>query len=70
MPRPTFTPDDAQRATLDAIARLARRREKLDKEMDELIAKAAQQEIPIATIADRAGVERKTVYRHLGRPMR
>lgn len=69
MPRPTFTPDDAQRATLDALTRLARRRKKLDKETDELMSKAEEQGIPISWIADTAQVQRKTVYRHLGRPM-
>ncbi|MGS2615142.1 hypothetical protein ACVCAH_11545 [Micromonospora sp. LZ34] len=69
MPRPTFTPDDAQRATLDALARLARRRKKLDEEADALMAKADEQGIPVSWIADHAQVQRKTVYRHLGRPM-
>ncbi|MFI2663335.1 helix-turn-helix domain-containing protein [Micromonospora carbonacea] len=69
MPRPTFTPDDTQRATLDALARLARRRKKLDKEADELMVKADEQGIPISWIADTAQVQRKTVYRHLGRKM-
>lgn len=70
MPRPTFTPSDAQRATLTALARLARRRKKLDEEADALIAKADGQGIPISHIADSAQVQRKTVYRHLGKPMR
>jgi transcriptional regulator of acetoin/glycerol metabolism len=69
MPRPAFAPNDEQRRTLDALARLAARRAKLDQEMDALIAKADAQGIPVATIADRAKVQRKTIYRHLGRPM-
>ncbi|MET8278338.1 hypothetical protein [Micromonospora sp. NPDC005174] len=70
MPRPTFTPDEAQRVTLDALARLARRRKRLDREADELMAKADGQGIPVSWIADTAQVQRKTVYRHLGKPMR
>jgi transcriptional regulator of acetoin/glycerol metabolism len=69
MPRPTFTPDDEQRRTLQALARLARRRAKDDEELTRLIAQADSQGIPVAAIAERADVERKTVYRRLGRPM-
>lgn len=70
MPRPTFTPSDAQRATLAALTRLARRRKKLTEETDALIAEADNQGIPISHIADSIAMERKTVYRHLGKPMR
>lgn len=69
MPRPTFAPDDAQRAVLDALARLADQRARVDKEADTLIRQASKLDIPISQIAAHAKVTRKTVYRHLGRPM-
>lgn len=70
MPRPAFAPDTAQRRLLDALARLAERRTADDAELTDLITKADAAGIPILTIADKAEVERKTVYRRLGRPMR
>lgn len=70
MPRPVFAPDAQQRRTLDALARLAVRREADDAKLTELIAAADAQGIPILAIAESAAVERKTVYRRLGRPMR
>ncbi|MGI5247522.1 hypothetical protein [Dactylosporangium sp. CA-139066] len=70
MARPAFTPDDDQRKTLAVLARIAAARAKLDVEADGAIKRAKEQDIPIAHIAETLGVERKTVYRHLGRPMK
>jgi transcriptional regulator of acetoin/glycerol metabolism len=70
MARPAFTPDDEQRKTLDVLARIAAARARLDDEADATIKKAKRQDIPVSRIAETLGVERKTVYRHLGRPMK
>lgn len=70
MPRPAFAPDAAQRRILDALARLAERRATDDAKLTELVAEADAAGIPVLTIAESADVERKTVYRRLGRPMR
>jgi hypothetical protein len=70
MPKPAFTPDEEQHRTLAALARLARRRASDDAELTRLIELADGQGIPVAAIAEGAHVERKTVYRRLGRPMR
>ncbi len=70
MARPAFTPDDEQSKTLVVLARIAAARAKLDTDADLAIKKANDQQIPIARIAETLKVERKTVYRHLGRPMK
>jgi transcriptional regulator of acetoin/glycerol metabolism len=70
MPRPVFAPNDEQRATLAVLARLAEVQARLNAEADEAIRRAKQQDIPISHIAETLRVERKTIYRHLGHPMR
>ncbi len=70
MPRPAFAPDTAQRRILDALAKLAARRAADDAKLTELVEQADAAGVPIAVIAESADVERKTVYRRLGRPMR
>ncbi|MFI6228660.1 helix-turn-helix domain-containing protein [Micromonospora echinospora] len=72
MPRPEWVPDEARRRKLDKLARLAQRRDAIEAEYRALIAELADPEgdaIPIAQIAARANITRKTVYRYLGRPM-
>jgi hypothetical protein len=70
MPRPPFTPNDDQRRILQALGELAARRAVDDAELTRLIVQADEQNIPVAAIAEGAAVERKTIYRRLGRPMR
>jgi hypothetical protein len=77
VPRPTFEPNDDQDALLRAIEHLAEQRRLLsdqlgevDRQTDQLIAKADEAKIPIERIAKAAGRTRKTVYRHLGKPMK
>lgn len=77
MPRPTFEPDDSQSALLRAIERLAEQRriltgqlENVEAKTDQLIAEADAARIPIDRIAKAAKRTRKTVYRHLGKPMK
>jgi 3-hydroxyacyl-CoA dehydrogenase len=70
MARPPFSPDPDQRKILGRLSALAKRRAELDTETDETIAAADSSGIPIAAIAAAANMQRKTVYRHLGVPMR
>lgn len=70
MARPTFSPNDDQRTVLDALQRVAQKRARVDEETDRLIAEADQLAIPIKQIAEHARLTRKTIYRHLGRPMK
>lgn len=70
MPRPVFAPTDEQRATLAVLARIAQQQATLNAETDRVIALAKSQDIPISHIAETLRIERKTVYRHLGHPMR
>ncbi len=69
MPRPVFAPNARQRRILDALGRLAARRAADDAKLTELVAAADSLGVPILVIAENAEVERKTVYRRLGRPM-
>jgi transcriptional regulator of acetoin/glycerol metabolism len=69
MPRPTFAPTADQQRILDALAALAAQRASIEAETDKLIAEADRCGIPIDHIARHANHTRKTVYRHLGRPM-
>lgn len=72
MPRPEWVPDEVRRRKLDKLVRLARRRDALDAEYRTLLAELADpngDNVPIKQLAERLQVTRKTVYRHLGRPM-
>jgi len=51
------------------LRRAARQRAALDARYREILAECAAAEIPVKAMADEVGVERKTVYRHLGRSM-
>ena len=68
--RPTFVPDDAQSRILTALAALAKQRKAVEVRTDALIAEAERAGIPIFHIAENAELTRKTVYRHLGKPMK
>lgn len=70
MPRPVFAPNGAQRDILTALARVAEQRARVDAETDKLIKQADALAVPISKIAEHAKVTRKTVYRHLGKPMK
>jgi hypothetical protein len=66
-------PDDQVAERIEHVVSLFRKQQE-----DEALYKAALAEVtdkegdsvPIAHIAERLGIERKTVYRHLGRSMR
>jgi hypothetical protein len=70
MARPSFAPDAAQQRILAALAELATQRAADEARLTDLLRQAEAAGIPILTIAESADVERKTVYRRLGRPMR
>jgi transcriptional regulator of acetoin/glycerol metabolism len=66
-------PNDEVAAEIAAAVELFRQKEEIDGKYREAIAKLADRErgrgVPIAYLAAQLGVERKTVYRHLGRSM-
>jgi AcrR family transcriptional regulator len=65
-------PNDEVAARIDATVELFQRQQRIEAEYKAALAKLTDAEgdaVPIAHIADRLGVERKTVYRHLGRSM-
>jgi hypothetical protein len=70
MPRAAFSPDANQRRILAELAKLAERRAADDAKLTELVGQAEAAGIPILVIAESAAVERKTVYRRLGHPMK
>ncbi len=70
MPRPAFVPDAKQRRILTALARLAVRRAHDEEMLTQFLTEAAELGIPVAVMAESADVERKTVYRRLGHPMK
>lgn len=67
MPRPAFAPDPDQRRILGALSRNATRRAEADTHFTQLVEQADAAGIPILLIADRAQVQRKTIYARLGR---
>lgn len=73
VPRPRWKPPtDEVAARIDAVVELHRQREEIEAKYRAALAKLADPEgddVPIAHLAERLGIERKTVYRHLGRSM-
>jgi transcriptional regulator of acetoin/glycerol metabolism len=66
-------PNDEVAARIDAAVELYERKQTIDAEYREALAKLADKQgddVPIQHLAERLGVERKTVYRHLGRTMK
>lgn len=53
-----------------ALANLAAQRQAIDEQTDKLIAEAGRLKVPIDRIAKTAQLARKTIYRHLGKPMK
>ncbi|MFI2663375.1 hypothetical protein [Micromonospora carbonacea] len=74
MPRPRWTPpDDEVAARINEVVERYKRWHQAEAEYKALLAEVADPDkdnAPIAHLADRLGVERKTVYRHLGKPMK
>jgi transcriptional regulator of acetoin/glycerol metabolism len=69
MAKAPFTPDDHQKKLLAAVKRAAKKKEAADAEYKEALAQCAQANIPVLRLSEELGVERKTIYRHLGRSM-
>lgn len=65
MPRPPFRPNTEQQQALDTLARLARRRAKLEAETDAALLSAAGLDIPKNAMADAHGADWETIARRL-----
>lgn len=62
-------PDDEIAAEIDAAVELYQQQQRIEAAYKAALARLADKDVPIAHLAERLGVERKTVYRHLGRSM-
>lgn len=76
VPKSRYSPPNADMATkIDAVVELYRKWGEAEKEYKAALAALAApppgdpEHVPINHLADRLDVERKTVYRHLGRSM-
>jgi hypothetical protein len=72
--KPRYSPPTPEvAAEVDAVAELHRKWQEAEAEykgrLARLIDPQGDWKVPVAHIADRLGVERKTVYRHTGRSM-
>ncbi|MFF0822500.1 hypothetical protein ACFYUR_19225 [Micromonospora haikouensis] len=74
MPRPRWTPpNDDVAARIAEVVKRHKQWHQAEQEYKALLAEIAdpaKDDVPIAHLAERLGVERKTVYRHLGRSMK
>jgi transcriptional regulator of acetoin/glycerol metabolism len=65
-------PDRKVAARIEAMVKLFQRQQEIEAEYKRALAALADPEgdnVPISHLAERLGIERKTVYRHLGRSM-
>lgn len=65
-------PDDEVAARIDRVVSLFRQQQDIEAQYKRALAELTDKTgdaVPIAHIAERLGIERKTVYRHLGRSM-
>ncbi|WP_285554944.1 hypothetical protein [Actinoplanes regularis] len=73
MPKPRYAPPDEAAATrIQHVVELHRQVEKAEAEYRQALAEVVDPDkdgVPIAYMARELGLERKTVYRHLGRSM-
>lgn len=69
VPRAAWTPDDEQKKIIAAIKRAKKKWDDAEVEYKELLAKGGDAGVPVAHLSQELGVERKTIYRHLGRSM-
>ena len=70
MPRSPFTPSKAQAELLAALRHAAEERDAAEARYRQILAACEEAGIPITRLADELGVQRKTVYRHLGQQMK
>lgn len=71
--RPKWAPTEAQQVKIDAVVELRRQWRETGAEymrMLVLLTDPKGADVPVVYLARRIGVERKTIYRHIGRPTR
>ncbi len=69
VPRAAWTPDEEQKKLIAAIKRAKKKWDEAEVEYKALLAKGGDAGIPVAHLSKELDVERKTIYRHLGRSM-
>jgi transcriptional regulator of acetoin/glycerol metabolism len=69
VPRAAWTPNEEQKKLMAAIKRAKKKWDDAEMEYKALLAKGGEAELPVAFMSQELGVERKTIYRHLGRSM-
>ena len=65
-------PDDQVAARIENVVSLFKQQQEIEDQYRQALADITDKDgdaVPIAHMAERLGVERKTVYRHLGRSM-
>lgn len=67
MPRTPFRPNADQQQALDLLARLARRRARLDQETNAALRAAAALKVPKSAIAEAHGADWETIARRLAK---
>lgn len=67
--KPSFAPDDVQAELLAALKRAFIEKGAAESKYKKLLAHCAEADIPVAKLASELQVQRKTIYRHLGRSM-
>ncbi|MFI5895697.1 hypothetical protein ACIA5D_36940 [Actinoplanes sp. NPDC051513] len=72
MARQKWIPTPEQDQRIQAAVELHQQQQEIEAQYKKALAELADPDgdaVPIAHLAERLGVERKTVYRHLGRSM-
>lgn len=73
VPKPRYSPPTADvAARIDRVVELYQRQQEIEAEYKQALVDLTQLDgdaVPIAHLAERLGLQRKTVYRHLGRSM-
>ncbi|MEV2239603.1 GIY-YIG nuclease family protein [Micromonospora sp. NPDC049891] len=71
--RPKWQPSRSQALAVDVVVEMYQLKKQLEADYKALLAEVAdpnRDDVPIKHLAERLGVERKTVYRHLGQSMK
>jgi hypothetical protein len=73
VPRQKYEPPNPEvAARIAEVVRLFKEQQRIESEYKKALADVhdpAKDDVPVAHLAEQLGVERKTVYRHLGRSM-
>lgn len=73
VPKSRYSPPNPEvAARIDEVVALYRRQQEIEAEYKRTLAEVTRPDgdaVPIAHMAERLGLERKTVYRHTGRSM-